>query len=245
MRFFLTILVCLMTLSSGAMAHQAPYEHIHPKKQVVTKKKKKKVVYVEEEPEVVKVKKKKFREPDSAFSLRLLGSSLFGSKLGLSPYENESLGGIGFGILGMVDRHWGVEFTVDFLGGGQLDFNQSQVPIQLSFVHFFVPESRVRPYLIGGGGLQFTSLEYAGGAYGFDLTEVTNHFGGGARIQLGRAISISTDLRGVATWATLGRTFIPGDGCLQAGICQDGILTSTGDRVNVGFQFMAAFAYHF
>ena len=52
------LMLCLLPLASEA--HQRPFHHVHPKKEVVVKKKKKKkkvkVVY-EEEPEVVYVKK--------------------------------------------------------------------------------------------------------------------------------------------------------------------------------------------
>ena len=183
--------------SVDAMAHERPFHHKHPNKQVVVKKKKPAPVIVEREREIVYVERERARPSkpgNTSLSLRALGMGMSGNKLGLSEYENSSLGGMGFGIRSMVDRSWGVEFSFDFVGGGQLDFAQSQVPIQLSFIHYFFPGSAVRPYIVGGGGVQFTNLSYADGAYGFEMTEVVNHLGGGALVKLGSRVSLSTDL---------------------------------------------------
>ena len=241
----MALMMCLLPL--GSQAHERPFHHIHPKKEVVVKKKKKKVkVVYEEEPEVVYVKKKRKRSNlDSAFSIRGVGVSNWGNKLGLSEYENGALGGIGFAMRGMVDRYWGVEFAVDFLGGGQLDFYQSQVPLQLSFAHYFVPHSVVRPFIIAGGGLQFTSLDYANGLYGFDMTEVTNHLGGGALVKLGSRLAVSTEMRMVSTWATLSNTLELSESCAAAGVCPNETLVTNGDRLNLGAQFTVSFSYLF
>ena len=242
----ISFLLIAMMLPIGAQAHEKPFHHVHPKKKVVVKKKKKKpkVVY-EQEPEVVYVeRKRKRKKADAAFTLRGVAMTLSGNKLGISDYENSPLGGIGFGFRGMVDKNWGVEFAIDFLGGGQLDFYQSQVPLQLSFIHYFAPGSKARPYLLGGAGLQFTNLQYGNGSYSYELVEVVNHLGVGAMLKLGDRLSLSTDVRVLGSWATLGSTLIL-DGCAETGTCPAEAQVFSGDRFNIGAQFMAGFAYHF
>jgi hypothetical protein len=241
-----TMLILSLLIPVGAQAHEKPFHHVHPKKKVVVKKKKKKpkVVY-EQEPEVVYVdRKRKKGKATSAFSIRGLGTTLSGNKLGISEYENSPLGGIGFGFRGMVDRNWAVEVAIDFLGGGQLDYYQSQVPLQLSFIHYFAPGSKARPHILGGGGVQFSTLQYGNGAYAFEMTEIVNHMGVGALIKLGDRLSLSTDLRAVGSWATLGSTLVL-EGCAETGTCPPDAYVVSGDRFNVGAQFMAAFSYHF
>ena len=242
------ILIIASFFSADALAHERPFHHKHPKKQVVVKKKKPRKVIVEREREVIYVERDRPRpgKPGNThLTLRALGMGIGGEKLGLSPYENAALGGLGFGIRSMVDRSWGVEFAVDFLGGGQLDFNQSQVPVQLSFLHYFIPGSKVRPYIVGGGGVQFTNLSYAGGAYSFEMTEVINHLGAGAMVKLGSRLSLSTDLRATSTWATLSRTLVLGEECAATGVCPETPFIVSGDRFNMGVQFMAGLSYNF
>ena len=234
--------------SADALAHERPFHHKHPKKQMIIKKKKPTKVIVEREREVIYVERDRPRSTkrgNTYVTLRALGLGMGGEKLGLSPYENSSVGGLGFGIRGMVDRSWGVEFAVDFLGGGQLDFSQRQVPLQLSFLHYFMPRSKVRPYVVGGGGVQFTTLSYANGAYGFEMTEVINHLGVGAMVKLGSRLSLSTDLRATSTWATLNKTLVLGEECAATGVCPETPFTVAGDRFNLGVQFMAGFSYNF
>jgi hypothetical protein len=243
--------ICMMLIVGllvpvGAQAHEKPFHHVHPKKKVVVKKKKKPKVVYEQEPQVVYVERERKPQPigNSSFSIRGLGSTLSGNKLGLSDYENSPVGGIGFAFRGMVDRNWAVELSMDFLGGGQLDYYQSQVPIQLSFIHYFAPASKVRPYIVGGGGVQFTNLQYGNGAYAFDMTEIVNHAGVGALVKIGKRLSLSTDLRAVGSWATVGNTLIL-EGCAESGTCPPDAYVVSGDRFNVGAQFMAAFSYNF
>ena len=130
------------------------------------------------------------------------------------------------------------------MGGGQLDYYQSQVPLQLSFIHYFAPGSKARPYILGGAGLQFTNLQYGNGAYSYELVEVINHVGVGAMLKLGDRLSLSTDLRAVGSWATLGSTLVL-EGCAETGTCPADGYVFSGDRFNIGAQFMAGFAYHF
>ena len=241
------ILALLGFFSSDALAHDRPFHHKHPQKQVVVKKSPQQVI-AEPETEIVYVERERRTSRKSgttSLALRFLGTGTGGEKLGLSPYENTALGGVGVAIRSMVDRSWAVEFGVDFLGGGQLEFSQSQVPVQLSFLYYFLPGSTVRPYLVGGGGVQFTNLTYADGAYGFDMTEIANHFGGGAMVKLGSSVSLSTDLRATGTWATLNNTLTLGEECAATGVCPEAPFNVSGDRFNMGAQFMASLSFQF
>lgn len=249
----LLVVFALMLVPSLGMAHEKPFHHVHPNKSVVVKKKvKKKVkkVYYNADTEVVVVKKKRRQyvsgpRTDTSFGIRALGTGMSGAKLGLSDYENSPLGGIGFSVRSDVDDNWAIEFGIDFLGGGQLDFYQSQVPVTLSFLHYFVPNSVVQPYLIAGGGIQFTELSYGDGLYVFELAEIVNHAGVGAKVKLGRRASFSSDIRAVGSWATLNSNLVLGEGCAQSGVCPEAPFLVNSDRFNVGVQFMAAFAYNF
>jgi hypothetical protein len=144
-----------------------------------------------------------------------------------------------------LDTNLAFELAVDFLGGGDLTYSQTQIPLTFGFLYKFLPDARVNPYAVVGAGIQFTELAYGDGAYRINLTEVVNHMGVGAEIKLGRSASFTTDFRATGAWKTVDAELELGPGCQAAGVCPTTEFIATGDSFNPGYQFMAGFAFRF
>ncbi|MBI3856822.1 MAG: porin family protein [Planctomycetes bacterium] len=78
------------------------------------------------------------------------------------------------------------------------DVGVTQYPVQLTAFLYLIPEGPLRPYLLGGLGWYYTTIEYKGVFSPIsDKTEhiFGEHLGAGAELRLGPKASIDADLR--------------------------------------------------
>jgi hypothetical protein len=247
----LLILLSMLVMPTTSFAHSRPFHHVHQKKVVVKKKPrvvvhtKPTVVLMQEEEEEMIVESYRPSINPTQVGFRVLGAGSSGSKLNISDQENPAVGGIGFYLRTDLDHNLAFELAVDFLGGGDLTYSQSQIPLTVGFIYKFLKDAPVNPYAVIGTGIQFTELSYGDGAYRINMTEVVNHMGLGAEFKLSRTASFTTDFRGTGTWKTVDPALQLGPGCQAAGVCPTTEFIATGDRFNPGYQFMAGFAFRF
>lgn len=258
----LAALMVLPLVGSSAEAHPAPFPHRHTYKERrvrVYHPPPRRVVVIEEEPVTVVRRKKRRRvvheEPRDDYQLlgvglRLSTATLEGNKLGLSDNENPTMGGIGVQLRSRFDKNLGLELAFDALTGGGDDYTQSTFPITLSLTYHFLPESRLQPYVLAGGGVTFTRLSYLDGAYAIDSAELTGQLGGGLEIFLSRSLSLHADLRGQTVLKNLDEQAVIRQDCLtrtggMQGFC-DGIhRADPNDKANLGIQLQVGASLYF
>lgn len=233
-------------------AHPAPYYHTHtpPARTVVVTSPP--PVVVAPAPVVVAPAPQVVEQPDieySPLSIALRGTALGteGYKIHLSDLENPAMGGIGLQFRSRFDEHWGIELAADFLMGSTEDYSQFQLPLTLSLLFHLFPESRIQPYVLAGGGIQFTELEYLGGAYTHSLTELVGQIGLGVDVGITRRLNVTADLRFLGMYKNLGETYEIAADChsvlgAKSALCNDG---GELDRFNAGLQFTAGLGYKF
>ena len=175
--------------------------------------------------------------------IRGVGIALDGYKLHLSDLENPVMGGVGVHFRSKFTRHWGLEIAVDYLRGEGQDFVQWSVPVSMSALVYFLPDSRINPYALFGGGIHFTSMEYDGGRYTHDIVEFAGHLGGGVQIRIVDSFAIHADLRFLGIYKNLGDEVSVRDDC--QGYCDGLSSLNTNDRFNIGLQFQAGATYFF
>ncbi len=185
-----------------------------------------------------------------SIGVRVGGMNMSGYRLHLSDLENPVLGGVGVQFRSRFDDHWGIEVAADFLAGGREDFRQYEVPITLSLTGHLFPNSRVQPYGVAGIGLQFTRLEYLGGAFERQLTQFTGHIGAGAEVFVSRRLSLQADLRFIGLFKDLGSRQDLLDACRSAAgasspLCLAAAKVDTNDRFDPGLQFLVGLNYRF
>ena len=100
------------------------------------------------------------------------------------------LGGGMFAIEGSIDVH-----ASDYEDG---DIEIIQWPVQVSLLWFILPKAKITPYVLGGLGWYYTTVDFTGSLEGID-SETDSMFGAhlglGARLSLGQSMSLSGDLR--------------------------------------------------
>jgi len=192
-------------------------------------------------------------EPDYrmfGLGLRLTGATLEGEKLGLSSAENPTMGGVGLHAKGRLSRSFGLELSLDHLSGDGDNFTQRTVPVMASFTYHLFPESRFQVYGLAGAGVHFTRLEYLGGRYNYDMTELAGQLGVGVEFFLSRNISISADLRAKTIFKNLETQAKIRQDCLHqiggmVGFCDNIHSADPNDKFNLGFQFQAGATWYF
>lgn len=250
--------------ASVAEAHPAPYAHRHvykvrPRHRVRVVRPVRvqpvRTVVVEEEPSVVvtrpaPVVRAEPEEQRLAIGVRVTGAGVEGAKAGLSDEENGAMGGIGIQLRSRLDEHLGIELSIDALGTSGEDFEQQTIPIMASLTYHLFPESRLQPYALAGAGVQFTSLDYLGGQYAIETTELAGQIGAGLELFLTRDLSINADIRAQSVFKNLDSQAKIQEDCLQSiggmsGFC-DGIHEADpNDKINLGAQFSLGLNLHF
>ena len=185
--------------------------------------------------------------------LRISGTGLEGSKLGLSDMENPAMFGFGLQLRSHVSHHWGLELSADWLHGSDEEqgFSQTTVPVMLSALLFLFPDSAINPYGLFGGGVHFTTLSYDDGAFEHHILEVAGQLGFGVQVKLGDSFAIHGDLRFLSVYKNLGNTTQISNECLQSkaggqkGFCPNLQSMDPEDKFNVGAQFQAGATYFF
>lgn len=194
-------------------------------------------------------------EPEDRFNYlsigaRVTGLGMEGHKLHLSDLENPVMGGAGVQLRSRFDDYFGIELAADFLGGSTEDFTQFQVPITLSVLFYPFPNSRIQPYLLAGGGVQFTQLDYFGGEFEYNLTEVVGQLGVGVDLWLTDRLALNADVRFLGAYKNLGSRAEISAACYASassgsGICAGINSLDVNDRFNGGIQFLAGVSYAF
>lgn len=181
--------------------------------------------------------------------IRVGGAALEGHKLFLSDLENPAMGGVGIALRSRLDEHFGIELAADWLGGSNEDFFQSSIPITFGVLFYLFPESRFQPYGLASIGVQFTELEYADGAFSYQLTEGIGALGLGVEIALSDHFKLNADVRFLTVFRGLGSRVEVQDACFGAGaapsLCSGVSSFDPEDRFNLGIQFLAAANYFF
>ncbi len=176
--------------------------------------------------------------------LRMNGVATTGQKLTLSTLENPAMWGPGLTFTGRVAPRWDLEFGLDYLIGAREDYRQRTVPLTLTGMFLFFPDSRVTPYALFGGGVHFTQLSYGEGAFVQDITEFGAHAGGGVKIRLGHTFALTADVRANLVYANLGDGDSITRDCRLAGVCRVGY-RPPDDKINLGVTFQAGGVFYF
>ncbi|MCA9521556.1 MAG: porin family protein [Myxococcales bacterium] len=233
----LTLLAVALLAIPSASAHWSPYPHYH----VVPR------YYVVPQPvRVVRQAPRPEREFYDMIGIGVRGSGFYlhGTKFNLSNLENPMMGGVGLQFRSKFSPHWGLEFAVEYIRGKKETLTQQTFPVTLAMLFYFLPKSRIQPYLLAGLGAHFTQLKYANDIHR-SLTEIVVPFGGGVEIRIGRHFAVNADVRGLAVWKIIGDQITVPERCSEAGAC-DGVQTiNTKSKFNIGLQFLAAVSYYF
>ena len=78
------------------------------------------------------------------------------------------------------------------------DLNVWEIPVQLSLLFYLLPNARVQPYLLGGGGYYYVHVEDVGP--GGDATSMSSsqfglHVGAGVDVRVATRLSLRADAR--------------------------------------------------
>jgi outer membrane protein W len=95
-----------------------------------------------------------------------------------------------FAIEGSIDFH-----ASDYEDG---DIEVIQWPVQVSALWFILPKAKITPYVLGGLGWYYTTIDFSGsldGLSGETDSMFGAHLGIGARLLIGQSMSLSGDLR--------------------------------------------------
>lgn len=256
---FIAFVLTALTISSAAIAHPYPRYHRHvypapPPVVVVPAPPPPRVVHVVRpapQPVIVQPAEPAYEPEYVPFGLgvRVSGVGLEGHKLFLSDVENPAMGGVGISLRSRFDEHWGLEVAADWLGGSTDDFFQSSVPITVGALLYLFPESRIQPYGIAAIGVQFTQLDYADGAFTYNMTEGIGELGLGVELALSKHFKLHTDVRFLGVYKGMGSRLEVQDACYGSGaspsICSGLDSFDPQDRFNIGVQFLGAASYYF
>jgi len=254
------ILMFVPLLAPTAEAHPAPYPHRHVRhvRRVRVYHPPPRRVIIEESPPPVVVEKRPVvvreqREDDYqmlGIGLRLSTATLEGDKVGLTDAENPAMAGVGVQLRSRFDKHLGLELAFDHLSGGDGDFTQTTMPLTLSLTYHLLPESRLQPYFLAGGGVQFTRLSYLDDRYAIDSTEIVGQIGGGVEVFLSKSFSLHADLRGQTVFKNLDTQEIIREDCLSqvggmSGFCDNIHDADPNDKANLGLQLQVGASLYF
>jgi len=185
------------------------------------------------------------RRGELGIGVRANSIALSGQKIHLSTLENPVMFGPGITFTGRVSEYWDMEIAVDYLQGQESDFSQRSIPITVSGLMLLFPKSRVTPYGVIGGGVNFTQLSYGNGKFIHDITELNGHAGGGLKIRLNKSIAISADVRANLLYKDLGSTTLVADDCIKSGACNGVSTVQADDKIDVGMTFQAGAIFYF
>lgn len=200
------------------------------------------------------------REPEASpyardflgVGLHLIGATVEGQKVGLSTAENPSMGGFGLQLRGRFSDTFGIELSADFLSGtaDSGDLEQSTIPLMAGLTWHPLPTSRLQPYVIAGIGVHMTRLEYFGGDYNIDLTELAGQLGGGIEFFLTENLALNADLRAMTVFKNLDTKEKIATDCVrtvgtQSGFCDNIHFTGAEDKVDIGVQLRAGVSWYF
>jgi len=184
--------------------------------------------------------------------VRVSGATVEGEKVGISTAENPSMAGIGVQLRGRFSESFGLELSVDFLSGSDDDgdFSQSTVPLMAAVTWHILPNTRLQPYLLAGAGVHFTRLEYFGGDYAIDMTELAGQLGGGLEIFITENLAIHADIRAQTIFKSLDTEEKIAQDCErqiggQTGFCDNIHFTGADDKVDLGVQLQAGVSWYF
>jgi opacity protein-like surface antigen len=180
------------------------------------------------------------------------GVATEGEKVGISAAENPAMGGIGLHVRGRFSESFGLELSADFLSGSSDDGNleQSSIPLMAGLTWHILPDTRFQPYLIGGVGVHFTRLEYFGGDYAIDVTELAGQLGGGVEFFITENLALHADLRFQTVFKNLDTKEKIARDCIaqvgtQSGFCNNIHFTDGEDKVDFGVQLQAGVSWYF
>ena len=93
-----------------------------------------------------------------------------------------------------------IEASIDFHSSEfeDGDVEVIQWPVQVSALWFVLPNSKITPYVLGGLGWYYTTIDFSGSLSGVDSDTDSMfgaHLGIGGRLSIGKNMSLSADLR--------------------------------------------------
>lgn len=269
----------VMTEAPEASAHAAPYKHYHtnrrprvyvparpvyvaprravivhdPPPVVIIRPRRRRVIVTDPGPVVVTRRKRQARKRDRMYfgvGLRATTSLLDGVKIGMSQEENSPMGGVGLTLKARFSRHWGLELSADYTGGGGDNHTQVTVPVMAAVTFHFMPESRFQPYLLAGAGVHFTSLDYLDGRYKIDLVEAAGQLGAGAEFFITKWLSLNADLRFQTVFKNIDTQARIREDCLSSvgsmtGFCNGINSADPEDKLNLGLSFQLGASIYF
>lgn len=187
-----------------------------------------------------------------AIGVQLSGVAVEGEKVGISTAENPGMGGIGFHLRGRFSPSFGLELAADFLEGSadDMDLTQSTIPLMAGFTWHILPDTRFQPYLIAGAGVHFTRLEYFGGDYAIDITELAGQLGGGVEFFITENLALHADIRFQSVFKNLDTKEKIAQDCIQqvgtqSGFCANIHVTDEEDKVDLGVQLRLGASWYF
>ena len=187
-----------------------------------------------------------------AVGVHVLGGAAEGLTVGLSTAENPAMGGLGVHLRGRFSDDFGLELSADFLSGSadSGDLTQNTIPVMAALTWHILPTSRFQPYLLAGAGVHFTRLEYFGGDYNIDITELAGQLGGGLEVFITKNLALHADIRAQTVFKSLDTQEKINKDCVaqvgnMTGFCDNIPATSASDKVDIGFSFQAGASWYF
>lgn len=206
-------------------------------------------------PAVIQQPARRKKQPGRDFlglGLHASGATVEGQKVGISTAENPGMGGVGIHLRGRFSDSLGLELTADFLEGSDEDgdLTQSMIPLMANVTWHLFPTKRIQPYLLGGVGVHFTRLEYFGGDYAIDVTELAGQLGAGLEVFITKHLAIHADIRAQTIFKNLDTEEKIAQDCErqvgnQTGFCDNIHFTNADDKVDIGVQLQAGVSWYF
>ena len=259
-RFSFALLGLMLASSVAAAKQYPPYVRVYrPRPVVIVRQPPPPPVYVIEQPppRTVVVQEPAPRYEASRPSLLGLGvrfstTTLEGTKLNLTTIENSPMPGFGIQLRSMVSEHWGLELSVDYFqtADGDESFAQHTIPVMLSPVFYFFPDSAINPYLLFGVGVHITMLDYFDGMFEHTLFEIAGQAGLGVQVKFGDHFAIHADARFLTIFKNVGESSSISNECMKSeaglyGLCNGLQNLDTEDKVKIGVQFQLVATYYF
>jgi outer membrane protein W len=119
-------------------------------------------------------------------------------------------------------------------------FRQSTVPMGFALMFHVLQNSVIDPYVLGGLGLQWSSLSYEDSVFQTDVTESYGQLGAGVQVWLGRGLALNGDVRSMTMLQTLNVSQSLKSECADAWLCEgtDRVPDPT-EKIRTGLQFQA------
>lgn len=136
----------------------------------------------------------RYYERELSVALHTLAISYGDTELANGTLDGENVGGVGLAFRMGLDRHWGLEFAVDYAEGSSDEANTAVMPMTASLTARLFPDSMLDLFGLAGGGIHYTKVDYLLPTGDVTYMRWGGHVGGGAELKLDHLI-VTADVR--------------------------------------------------